>query len=482
MTNSADGSRQRQHLGRRTGRLTLAGFAVVLVALLGAFSMLIAESEATERELLAARFETRAELSVSFAKDFVTGLSEREISQAERLLGAAVVTQAEFEVVAQSFGFEAAVLLDQRGGLTHVWPARPELIGRDMTLDYAHLRAAVAGRVGVSGVVPSAAEEVPIVAVAVPFRSAYGWRVFSGAITPATSPLGSYLGSAVPIRGGAAFLVDSAGAVIASSPGAVFAPVFADLPNGVTTVDGPFGEVTAAVAEGPGLAWRVVLMAPTDELYAPVAGVPWLSWLLFVLFAITGTVAMGLFYRLQREWASAEGAARTDALTGIANRRSMQESLDHAVALAGRHGTPFAALLIDIDRFKTVNDTYGHDAGDTVIRSVAGTLTIAARDVDRVARWGGEEFLVLLHHTDGDAAMVAAQRIRRAVTATHLPAPLADLKLTVSIGVAVLSDRDTDEMIRQADAALYSAKSNGRNRVESATSTDCDDELVVLVT
>lgn len=437
------------------------------MALLGAFSLLITDSEAKELEALEARFETRATLSGSFTENFVADLAASEIAQAERLLAAPEVTQLDFEAVVQSFGFEAAVLLDAQGDLVHVWPATPEMIDRDMT-DYAHLRAALTGRVGVSDVVPSAAEGVPIVAVAVPFRSASGRRVFSGAFTPATTPVSAYLGSAVPIRGGAAFLMDSSGAVLASPMEHGLAGEIANLPNGVSNVETPAGQVTAAIDDVPGLPWRVVLTAPTKELYAPVSGPPWASWLL-VAFAVTSAVAVGLFHRLGRAQAAAEGAARTDHLTGLQNRRSMQESLDHGAAMADRYGTPFAALMIDIDRFKRINDAYGHDVGDTVICSVATALTDAIREGDRAARWGGEEFLVLLHHADRESAVVVAQRIRLAIAATAFPAALADLELSVSIGVADLRDGDTEQLLHRSDAALYTAKANGRNCVELAT-------------
>lgn len=439
---------------------------MVLIALLLAFGALIRDSDRSARQALADRFETRAALTVSFTQKFVGDLAARERKQAERLLAAPVVDRAAFEAVVLAFDFKAAVLLDDNGRLLQVWPRRPELLGRDMTKDYAHLRAAVQGQVGVSGVVPSAANGLPIAAVAVPFQSAGGQRVFSGASAPSDSPLGDYLAAVVPITGGSAHVEDEAGTVLAGgdSPGAG-GLALRNLPLGATSLSLDAGRVTAVVAQVPQLPWRVVISAPDERLYAPLAGRAFAPWALWVMLAAWGCLAIGLFVRLGRARSYAEATARTDALTDLPNRRGMEDALETAAALSKRHQIPLAALMIDIDRFKRINDAHGHDAGDAVIREIANALRAGTRDGDVAGRWGGEEFLVILPYSDHVAAAIVAERIRGLISSSILTNGIVGTSVTVSIGVGELREGDAAQMLRDADEALYDAKSNGRNRV-----------------
>jgi diguanylate cyclase (GGDEF)-like protein len=435
---------------------------VVLVALLAGFAGLIRSHDANARRALDDRFETRAALTASFAWNFVEDMASREVSQAERLLAGETVDQASFESVVAAFAFEAAVLLDDTGRLLQVWPAKPELLGRDMTGTYEHLGAALAGSTGVSEMVPSAAQGMPITAVAVPFESSAGRRVLSGAFSPVASPLGAYLKSVVPVRGGTAFLIDRSGHVLTGEDDAVGSEV-TDLGPGIHQVGAGKERVTAAVADVPGSPWRVVLAAPSDGLYAPVSGSGLFSWVLWLAFAIAGGLAIVLFVHLGRARSHAATTARTDVLTGLLNRRAMHEALHQAAAIATRHDLPLAALMIDIDHFKAINDTHGHDVGDIVLKATALALLQSTRAGDTVGRWGGEEFLVVLPHTDRDAALAVAERVRAQVAGESAAGD--GPAVTVSIGVG-LYDPDDPRLLGDADAALYAAKGRGRDRVE----------------
>lgn len=168
-----------------------------------------------------------------------------------------------------------------------------------------------------------------------------------------------------------------------------------------------------------------------------------------------------------------------DALTGVANRRAFEDKLEHALATtqAGdterRDGTPTARLalvMIDLDYFKDVNDTFGHPAGDEVLRQVASALAHSIRDTDVVARYGGEEFALILRGADAPAAVKKADEIRRRIAAlTFKKHP--GLHLTASFGVATTDDAtDRDTIVSFADAALYEAKNSGRDNVVMYTS------------
>jgi diguanylate cyclase (GGDEF)-like protein len=166
----------------------------------------------------------------------------------------------------------------------------------------------------------------------------------------------------------------------------------------------------------------------------------------------------------------AREAAIHDALTGLHNRRAFNESLERACAREDRQGGHFALLLLDIDRFKKLNDTYGHPAGDAALRHTAQLLTHHVRKSDLAARFGGEEFAVLLASTDRVGAEHLAEKVRAEVEKGRLVYDGARLGVTVSIGVAVWPQdgRDPAALVGAADRALYAAKEGGRNRVVSA--------------
>jgi diguanylate cyclase (GGDEF)-like protein len=163
--------------------------------------------------------------------------------------------------------------------------------------------------------------------------------------------------------------------------------------------------------------------------------------------------------------------AVTDGLTGLANRRRFQEILEGEIARARRSGLPLSLAILDIDRFKQVNDTHGHQQGDRLLQAVAMTLQARTRRSDEPARYGGEEFAVVLPATDLDEAHEAAEALRRAVEDLEIPLPGGGrLAVTASLGVAELHPDADDKasLIASADAALYEAKRAGRNRTVRA--------------
>ncbi len=162
--------------------------------------------------------------------------------------------------------------------------------------------------------------------------------------------------------------------------------------------------------------------------------------------------------------------AQSDPLTRLCNRRSLTEMLEHEVHRCGRNQKPCALIMIDIDHFKRVNDQYGHQSGDEVLVSFADLLRNQLRTYDLAARYGGEEFCLVLPETNMEQALEVAERIRLKIETHRFNVPLNDLHLTASFGVSVrLPDcgDSEDQLLRIADEALYLAKHNGRNRVES---------------
>ena len=158
--------------------------------------------------------------------------------------------------------------------------------------------------------------------------------------------------------------------------------------------------------------------------------------------------------------------ATTDPLTGILNRRHFLEQLGRERLRAMRYGTTVSLLILDIDHFKRINDTYGHPVGDEAIKALAGTAGKCLRPTDLIARFGGEEFVVMLPHTDEAGAVMAAERIREAVGKIVVPAGTQDVRFTVSIGATTHARGVTvDQLLECVDKALYAAKNGGRNQV-----------------
>ncbi len=159
-----------------------------------------------------------------------------------------------------------------------------------------------------------------------------------------------------------------------------------------------------------------------------------------------------------------------DSLTGLLNRRAFEYLLDRECQRLQRFGEQFSLLILDIDHFKRINDRLGHAAGDAVLTAIAQTLQNHAREVDRVARFGGEEFCVLLPRTTDEGAIQAAERLRAAIHATTIAWHDEMITVTISTGLATALEpgESLEDLLRRADLALYQAKSEGRNRVVMA--------------
>lgn len=174
-------------------------------------------------------------------------------------------------------------------------------------------------------------------------------------------------------------------------------------------------------------------------------------------------------------YTEALAAAFRDPLTGAGNRIALDKTLEREVELAKRHNQPLSVLMLDIDSFKNVNDTYGHAMGDEVLKQVVKSITDCIRQTDMCFRYGGEEFLVMLASADGPGAERIAERIRSAIEAATFSHKKGNLNITSSIGSATLYPSDTMQSIcERADDALYRAKNSGRNQVI----TDQDEALL----
>jgi diguanylate cyclase (GGDEF)-like protein/PAS domain S-box-containing protein len=155
-----------------------------------------------------------------------------------------------------------------------------------------------------------------------------------------------------------------------------------------------------------------------------------------------------------------------DPLTGLSNRRNMESELNARLQEMERFGLSFGLLFLDIDHFKAVNDTYGHDAGDLTLKTVAHTLTLISRPFDLVGRWGGEEFVGIIRNVGEEEIARIGNRYRKLIGKTCIPLPEGSIGVTVSIGATVaLRDDTMESLVRRADGLMYRSKVDGRNRL-----------------
>lgn len=159
-----------------------------------------------------------------------------------------------------------------------------------------------------------------------------------------------------------------------------------------------------------------------------------------------------------------EHMIKEDGLTGLFNHKSIMEILDKEIERAHRYTTPLSIIMFDLDKFKRVNDTYGHHIGDEVLQKIGAFLKARSRDFDVAGRYGGEEFVIILPETDKRGAILYANRLREEIA--ELTFSESDLAVTISGGIAVYTDQNAIELVREADHFLYAAKANGRNRIE----------------
>lgn len=403
----------------RTGTLDRPKFAhatrvvavFVSVALLAGIGFVVADQQRTARAEITARFDLRAEIAARFLASYVKEITKHEAEVAASKLGGRSVSQARFADVSTVLGFRAAVLLDEDGRLLRVLPNTPDLIGANLGAKYVHMREAVAGRVGVSGVVPSAARSMPVVGFAVPFTSDVGRRTFSGALSISTTSLGtSYLENLSPLKGASVWLIDSTGQTIASSSRlpqstdllAVQNPVLFQAvqsgSNGVYEV--PTGTSRFAAAAVEGTPWRLIVAAPEAQIFVGLGGLhaalPWIMFMGLVLAMITVVLLqIRLAHARAKQLHDASHLSLTDSMTGLYNRRGYEVLAAKLLRDAAREHRSAVLTVFDMDGLKGINDRLGHAVGDDAIVAAAEILRSTFRDTDVIARLGGDEFCAI---------------------------------------------------------------------------------------
>jgi GGDEF domain-containing protein len=440
-------SPNRKHAhGHRAWSIALASAA--LLVLLGTLSAGIVLSRQQSRAHIQSTFALRGSSSANFVSEFLMQQATREQQTAQQFLSARNVSPGRFRLVVAAFGSSAAVLLDSTGHLLEVVPSDPVLVDSPIASRYEHLAAAEHGKLAISNVVPSAARKTPVTAIAVPFSTPQGRRVFSAAYDASSSALGRFVQHTIPYSPHEVLLVDGKGRVVAASPATsavtlaqvdpALARAVAHAPHG--SVPGAKTPTTFADTPVPGTPWRLLIAVPNSRLYGSIAG--WtqiIPWLVLALLSVLGALLVALFARsladrarLTALSATLEQVARTDPLTGLLNRRALNEQLGRAAAQARRREEPLSVLMIDLDRFKQTNDE-----------------------------------LVALPNTDQEHAAIAAERLRQLARELELDDIGMAEGVPFSVGVATAVHATPIELVRAADVILYQAKSGRREALET---------------
>lgn len=214
----------------------------------------------------------------------------------------------------------------------------------------------------------------------------------------------------------------------------------------------------------PELDWYLFVEKHEEEAIAEIRNTLYLN--LAVCLLITGIVLAATNLTINRYQRRLEEMATTDKLTGLANRRSCEFVASHAVKVSERTHDPLSIVIIDIDNFKSINDQYGHLAGDEIIKSVAETLKSCVRDSDFICRWGGEEYLLLLRNCNITDAQQIAEKMRSTIKETTYAHHGAAINVTLSLGIAThVMNESVNTLFSRADMALYEAKQRGRDRI-----------------
>ena len=436
--------------GKLLRRLTATAAALLVLVLVGGSGLYLRRTQTEARDSVLAVFDQRARLAAGLTGD--TLLS----SDAKTREFAAGIAAGPAPAVSAGLGKSLdpstpwMVVLQHDGVLIAAAPPSARSTAAAVRADPGFLRAQRTGTLTFGDLVTEG--DTPTVRAFQPFPTTTGTRVL--VLPIAVDTLAVALRSALAVDGARGFVVDSTGRILIATDGT---PIGGRLP-------GRTGDDYAVDNAAAASSWRTVVIASHATLLGPLEGAAHSAWWIFAAFATAMLLLLIIGGTTLISLARLGHARLHDQLTGLPGRALFLSRTEAAI----KRG-PAATLFLDLDGFKPVNDTYGHAAGDDVLKQVAERLRAAVRPGDYVSRFGGDEFLVLCPGVrDAGDAEALADRIRQRLI-KPLEVAGRPVSIGVSIGLDVTASRTDhpEQLIQHADLALYRAKNNGRGRIES---------------
>lgn len=447
------------------------GFILILLV------MVIAETnaQATATKDIEDRFALRADTASTFMTAYINQVMTRERELASLRLGTEQVTHEQFLLYVESLNFGPSILLDSEGNVIEAAPLNEDIIGSNLSKKYDHIEKAVNGKANVSNKVESAVQGIPIVAFVTPYQSAAGTRIVSGAYDLANTPIGKYLDNISQFQTGEAYLLDADNNVVSSSSDkvGVFDKVNARLSDAAAAENsqGQFklnnGDeaffVTRQIDDTP---WHIVITVSGSELYQPVSGTAkYLPWLFITCFGLVSAFMLVKLLRDREKRIRLQDSSLVDLLTGVANRKGGVEALTRLLAFSKRHAKAPSILYIDVDDFKAFNDKFSHSVGDKTLKAIAQNISSCLRAEDEVARWDGDEFIVILPDTPAQGAKVAAERINERLLRDI--GEVEEERISVSLGIVTFDGEESlEDFVARGKALARTISSNGGNAID----------------
>lgn len=405
--------------------------------------MILAQGQVRARDDLEDRFTLRTTIAASFVSSWIDDFASRAGVDASARLGTGDGNRRGFREMVRAYRLEAALLLDDRGRVLQVWPRSPEIIGTELASKYSHLKQAVDGERAVSNVVPSAVEGIPVVAVAIPFQSQAGHRVFSGAFSISRTPIGKpYLENVTPILGSRVYLVDANGKPLSTNldaPDSIDpqdARLFTTLRSGVTGTH-EFGESIASVEAVKGTPWRIVVTAPADELFEPIRG--WSHWTTWITFAALVVAVAAAWWAFEKVGRSIETSAELYAELARRNAQVEEASAGQRRFIsAASHElrTPLTSILGYLELLPGEEDEEVRKQALSVVDRNAQRLLGLVDSLMQVFRNEVETFA-----SDGvDFTQIVTESVHSVMPAASSRS--VSIELRADISVTVLGDRE----------------------------------------
>nr|WP_221383027.1 sensor domain-containing diguanylate cyclase [Actinoplanes polyasparticus] len=451
--------------------MSVAVAVLLSVGLIAGIGTYLARTTSAARAKVISEYEARAVTSADLIAGTLAASDAKTRATGEESF-AGDLADLRTQIGLQIVGAPWYAVLDANGDRLIVDPVSKQAEGTDLTADEGFRIASQTGKLAF-GEVRTGSDGSYALAFQ-PYDTARGRRILTLPISLAD--LSTILTGALDRTSSISYVVDGNGRVVVSSQDGVAGSALTDaalLKDAMQNTRGVHGDRYFVARPVEGSDWRLIQTTSGSKLLAPVQANARVAWQMFAAFAFAMVIIVLIGYFVLRGSARLAQARMHDALTGLPNRALFLERADATIAdwrrkrPTGDTG-PVAALFLDLDGFKPVNDTYGHAAGDALLKQVALRLVDATRPEDMVSRFGGDEFLVLCRklRTEQDAVAVA-DRIRDYVSE---PFEIGGRSVTigVSIGIALLDEQiqEAAALIHHADLALYRAKENGRGRVE----------------